>query len=221
MIVVHHLENSRSQRVLWMLEELGLPYEIRLYKRQPSLQAPDTLRAVHPLGKSPVISDGDLVIAESGAILEYLVERYGEGRFVPPAGSPDRLRYRYFLHYADGSLLPLLFLKIVFLKLPERVPFLMRPVAKAISDGADKALLGRQLAGHFAFLEGELKGREWFAGEFSAADVQMSFPLEAAGARGGLDRGRFPGLGGLLDRIHARPAYKRAIEKGGPYVQLK
>ena len=221
MIVVHHLENSRSQRVLWMLEELGLPYEIRLYKRQPSLQAPDELRAVHPLGKSPVITDGDLVIAESGAILEYLVERYGEGRFVPPAGSPDRLRYRYFLHYAEGSLMPLLFLKIVFMKLPERVPFLMRPVASAISAGADKALLGPQLASHFAFLEGELKGREWFAGDFSAADVQMSFPLEAAGARGGLDRARLPNLGALLDRIHARPAYKRAIEKGGPYVQLK
>src|SRR5258707_10090980 len=153
MIVVHHLNNSRSQRILWMLEELGLDYEIKPYQRKPSMQAPDSLRAVHPLGKSPVITDGDKTLAESGAILEYLAERYGKGRLTPPAGTPERLRYTYFLHSAEGSLMPLLFMKLVFTRLPERVPWAMRPVARMISAGADKALLGPQISNHFGFLE--------------------------------------------------------------------
>jgi len=172
MITVHHLNNSRSQRILWMLEELGLDYEVKLYQREPSMQAPASLRAVHPLGKSPVITDGGKTLAESGAILEYLVETYGNGRFTPPPGTPERLRYTYFLHYAEGSLMPLLFMKLVFTRLPERVPWAMRPVARMISAGADKALLGPQISNHFGFLEGELAGRDWFAGAlFSAADV--------------------------------------------------
>jgi glutathione S-transferase len=220
MITVHHLENSRSQRVLWMLEELGLDYEVRLYKREPTMQAPASLRAVHPLGKSPVITDGDRTLAESGAILEYLAETYGGGRLAPPVGSPERLRYTYFLHYAEGSLMPLLFMKLVFTRLPERVPWAMRPVARLISAGADKTLLGPQISSHFAFLEGELAEREWFAGTaFSAADIQMSFPLEAAEARTGLPR--LPRLKSFVQRIHDRPAYKRALEKGGPYTLLK
>ena len=171
MITVHHLENSRSQRVLWMLEELGLDYEVKLYKREPTMQAPESLRAVHPLGKSPVITDGDKMLAESGAILEYLVETYGNGRFAPKHGTPERLHYTYFLHYAEGSLMPLLFMKLVFNRLPERVPWAMRPVAKMISNGADKALLGPQITNHFAFLESELHKREWFTGaELTAAD---------------------------------------------------
>ncbi len=221
MITVHHLENSRSQRILWMLEELGLDYEVELYKREPTMQAPASLRAVHPLGKSPVITDGDKTLAESGAILEYLVETYGKGRFAPAIGTPERLNYRYFLHYAEGSLMPLLFMKLVFNRLPERVPALMRPVARMISAGADKALLGPQITNHFAFLEGELSRRDWFAGaDFSAADIQMSFPIEAANARIGF-AGRLPKLKAFIDRIEARPAYKRALEKGGPYTQLK
>jgi glutathione S-transferase len=221
MITVHHLENSRSQRVLWMLEELGLDYEVKLYKREPSMQAPASLRSVHPLGKSPVITDSGRTLAESGAILEYLVEAYGNGRFAPAPGTPERLHYTYFLHYAEGSLMPLLFLKLVFNKIPERVPWMMRPVAKAISTGADKTLLGPQITNHFAFLEGELAKREWFAGpEFTAADIQMSFPLEAADARVGF-AGRLPKLKGFVERIQARPAYKRALEKGGPYTLLK
>jgi glutathione S-transferase len=221
MITVHHLENSRSQRVLWMLEELGLAYEVRLYKREPTMQAPASLRAVHPLGKSPVISDGDITLAESGAILEYLVETYGNGQFVPPPGTPERLRYRYFLHYAEGSLMPLLFMKLVFNRLPERVPWAMRPVAKAISAGADQTLLTPQISNHFAFLESELGGRDWFAGkEFTGADIQMSFPIEAAAARAGLDA-KLPRLKDFVTRIQARPAYKRALEKGGPYTMLK
>ena len=221
MIVVHHLNNSRSQRILWMLEELGLDYEIKPYQREATMQAPASLRAVHPLGKSPVITDGDKTLAESGAILEYLSEAYGNGKFTPPPGSPERLRYTYFMHYAEGSLMPLLFMKLVFGQLPKRVPFYMRPVARAIAAGADKTLLGPQIANHFAFLEGELAHRDWFAGDtFSAADIQMSFPIEAAAARSPLFA-RLPKLKAFVDRIQARPAYKRAVEKGGAYEILK
>jgi glutathione S-transferase len=221
MIVVHHLENSRSQRILWMLEELDLPYEIKVYKREPSMAAPASLRAIHPLGKSPVIVDGERTVAESGAILEYLVETYGKGGFVPAAGTPERQRYTYFMHYAEGSLMPVLLLKLIFSRLPSRLPLLMRPVGRMIAGGADKALITPQFATHFAFLESELAGRDWFAGDtLTAADVQMSFPLDAASARAGLG-GRFPKLQGFLDRIHARPAYKRAIERGGVFALLK
>ena len=221
MITVHHLNNSRSQRILWALEELGVAYEIKRYEREPSMQAPASLRAVHPLGKSPVITDGDKTLAESGAILEYLAETYGEGRLKPAAGTPELLRYRYFLHYAEGSLMPLLFMKLVFGRLPSRVPFLMRPVAKAIAAGADKGLLNPQLGTHFMFLESELAQREWFAGaDFSAADIQMSFPLEASAARSPLFK-QLPKLSAFVQRIQARPAYKRALEKGGPYELMK
>lgn len=221
MIVVHHLNNSRSQRILWALEELGLDYQVKRYEREPSMQAPASLRAVHPLGKSPVITDGDKTLAESGAILEYLAETYGDGKLKPAAGTPEHLRYRYFLHYAEGSLMPLLFMKLVFGRLPSRVPFLMRPVAKAISAGADKALLNPQLGTHFMFLEGELQKSEWFAGAaFSAADIQMSFPLEASAARSPLFK-QLPKLSAFVQRIQVRPAYKRALEKGGPYELIK
>jgi len=217
MIVVHHLERSRSQRALWLLEELGLDYEIRRYARDPkTLRAPAALRAVHPLGKSPVISDGDKTLAESGAILEYLVETYGAGRFAPPPGAPERLRYRYFMHYAEGSLMSPLLMKLVFMRLPGGAPFLMRPFAKAISAKALASVVDPQIERHLDFLEGELADRPWFAGdEFSAADIQMSFPLEAAASRAGLDSRR-PRLFDFLRRIHARPAYQRAIAKGGP-----
>jgi glutathione S-transferase len=221
MIVVHHLNNSRSQRVLWLLEELGLDYEVKRYQREPSMQAPASLRQVHALGKSPVITDGDRTLAESGAILEYLTETYGKGRFVPQAGTPERLRYTYFMHYAEGSLMPLLVMKLIFSRIPSQVPALMRPVARMISNGVDRIRLEPQLAAHLAFLESELSQRDWFAGsEFSAADVQMSFPLEAAAARAGLGA-HLPKLSAFLDRIHERPAYKRAIERGGPYALLK
>ncbi|SKA35714.1 glutathione S-transferase [Enhydrobacter aerosaccus] len=222
MIVVHHLNNSRSQRILWMLEELGIPYEVKRYERDAAtMLAPASLRAVHPLGKSPVISDGDLVLAESGAILEYLADTYGGGKFAPAPGTPDRLRYSYFMHYAEGSLMPPLLMKLVFSRIPQRVPFFLRPAAKAIAAGVEKNLLGPQLRNHLSFLESELSKRDWFAGDsFSAADVQMSFPLEGASARTGLGAD-YPRLAAFLDRIHARPAYKKAIERGGPYALLK
>jgi glutathione S-transferase len=221
MITVHHLNNSRSQRILWMLEELGVPYEVKRYEREPSMLAPASLRAVHPLGKSPVISDGDKVLAESGAIIEYLGDTYGHGKLTPALGTPERLNYTYFLHYAEGSLMPLLFMKLVFGRIPSRLPFFMKPVGRAISNGANKTLLDPQIGNHFMFLESELSKRDWFAGpDFTAADIQMSFPLEAAAARAPLVR-QMPKLSAWLDRIHARPAYKRALDKGGPYELMK
>ena len=220
MIIVHHLNNSRSQRILWMLEELGVPYEVKRYEREPSMQAPASLRAVHPLGKSPVITDGDKTLAESGAIIEYLGDTYGPGKLAPALGTPERLHYTYFLHYAEGSLMPLLFMKLVFGRIPSRLPFFMRPVGRAISKGANKTLLDPQIGNHFMFLESELSKREWFAGpNFTAADIQMSFPLEAASARAPIIR-QMPKLSAWLDRIQARPAYKRALEKGGPYTLM-
>ena len=217
MLTVHHLNNSRSQRVLWLLEELDVPYEIVRYQRQPSMLAPKELRAIHPLGKSPVITDNGNTIAESGAIVEYIVDTYGNGRLIPPPKTPERLRYTYWLHYAEGSAMPLLLQKLLFTLAPKRVPGLLRPVIKPVFDKMLATLVDPQLRQHIGFWEGELSKSEWFAGnEFTAADVQMSFPLEAASARAGLDR-NYPKARAWLERIHARPAYNRALEKGGPY----
>jgi glutathione S-transferase len=221
MIVVHHLNNSRSQRILWLLEELGLDYEIRKYQRDPkTMLAPPELRAVHPLGKSPVISDGDTVVAESGAIVEHLTAR--ANALAPAPGSPERLHYTYFLHYAEGSLMPPLLLKLVFDRVENSpAPFFVRPIARAIANKVKDSFVLPQIRTHLDFLEGELGKRTWFAGSaFSAADIQMSFPLEAAAARGGLD-GRYPNLVAFLERIHARPAYRRALERGGKYDFVK
>jgi len=218
MLTVHHLNNSRSQRVLWLLEELGVPYEIVRYQRQANMRAPAELYAVHPLGKSPVITDQGNTIAESGAIVEYIVDSYGEGRLIPPAGTPERLRYSYWLHYAEGSAMPPLLLKLLFTLMPKRAPALLRPLVRKVSNQALTSLVNPQLKQHMAFWEAELGKSEWFAGdEMTAADIQMSFPLEAAAARAGLDQGH-PKAMAFLDRIHARPAYIRALEKGGPYT---
>ena len=219
MITVHHLNNSRSQRVLWLLEELGLEYEVRRYERDPvTMLAPPELRAVHPLGKSPVITEGDLVLAESGAIVEYLVETHGRGRLVPAPGTPQRLRYRFWLHYAEGSAMPPLLLKLVFDRIGKaKMPFFAKPVARAIAARAKDSFIQPQIDQHLDYMEAELGRSRWFAGdEFSAADVQISFPLEAAAARAGLDGSR-PRLMEFLARIHARPAYQRALARGGEY----
>jgi glutathione S-transferase len=217
MLTVHHLNNSRSQRVLWLLEELGVPYEIVRYQRQPDMRAPKELRAIHPLGKSPVISDNGNTIAESGAIVEYLVGTYGRGRLIPTQNTPERLRYTYWLHYAEGSAMQPLLLKLLFTLMPKRAPALLRPLVRKVSNQALTALVNPQIKQHMDYWEGELGKTEWFAGnEFTAADIQMSFPLEAAQARGGLEQGH-PKAMAFLERIHARPAYQRALEKGGPY----
>jgi glutathione S-transferase len=220
MITVHHLENSRSQRVLWLLEELGLQYRVKRYARDARTKlAPASLRQVHPLGKSPVITDGALTVAESGAIIEYLVGRHGAASGLLPAeGTPERLRYLYWLHYAEGSAMPPLLLSLVFRKMPEaRMPFFMRPVVRGIATKAQQSFIRPQLALHLDFMEAELGRSEWFAGAtFTAADIQMSFPVEAAGAAALLGEAR-PRLQAFLERIAARPAYQRALKKGGPY----
>jgi glutathione S-transferase len=219
MITVHHLNNSRSQRVLWLLEELGLPYEIKHYQRNAkTMLAPPELLQVHPLGKSPVITDGDVTVAESGAIIEYLVERYGNGRLVPPVGSPEKLRWRYWMHFAEGSAMPPLLMKLVFTTIERtKMPFFIKPIAKGISQKVQGTMVDPNLKRQLDFMEAELGKSEWFAGaDFSAADIQMSFPLEASAQRAGLDASR-PKLMAFLKRIHARPAYQRALERGGPY----
>ena len=219
MIIVHHLNNSRSQRVLWLLEELGLPCEIEKYERDAkTMLAPPALLKVHPLGKSPVITDDGTTVAESGAIVEYLVERYGNGRLAPAIGTPERLRWRYWLHFAEGSAMPPLLLKLIFERIKVApMPFFAKPIARGLSNKVLGAMVEPNLKRQLDFMEGELGKSEWFAGnEFSAADIQMSFPVEAAAQRAGLDASR-PKLMAFLKRIHARPAYKRALERGGPY----
>jgi glutathione S-transferase len=205
MIIVHHLENSRSQRVLWLLEELEIHYEVRRYERNPkTMRAPPELRRIHPLGRSPIIEDQGRAIVETGAVVEYLVEK-AEGRLGPPANRDAVLRYRQFLHYAEGSMMPPLFGLLIV----NRLGLLGKP--------ARAPILG-MLGEHFDYLERELTERPWFAGEvFTAADIMMSFPLEAARSRGGLGSER-PNLADWLERIHARPAYAAALQKGGPYA---
>jgi glutathione S-transferase len=205
MITVHHLENSRSQRVLWMLEELGLPYEVRRYERNPkTMLAPPELKAVHPLGKSPVIEDDGHVVAETGAIVEYLVEK-ADGRLGTPAHRADALHYRFWLHYAEGSLMPPLLLKLVL----SRIPLFGKAALKRVQPMIDV---------HLDYVEAELAKRPWFAGaEMTAADIMMSFPLEAARARAGLGASR-PATLAWLAKIHARPAYQAALARGGPYA---
>ena len=219
MVVVHHLNNSRSQRVLWLLEELGVEYQVKRYERNAkTLLAPPELLAVHPLGKSPVIVDGAVTVAESGAIVEYLVDRYGAGRLIPPVGTAERLRYTYWLHYAEGSAMPPLLLKLVFDRVAKApVPWPISAVARRIAGTVQHTFVGPQLKRHLDYMEAELAAHAWFAGEqFTAADVHMSFPLEAAASRAGLNSSR-PHSMAFLDRIHARDAYERALKRGGPY----
>ncbi len=226
MIVVHHLNNSRSQRVLWLLEELGVAYEVKRYERDAAtMLAPASLRAVHPLGKAPVITDGITdggpPVAESGAILEYLLDRYDAAaphRLAPAPGTPERLRFTYWLHYAEGSAMPPLLLKLIFDRIETSpMPFFVKPIARGIAGKVKATFIAPQLKTHLDYMESELTKAEWFAGsDFSAADIQMSFPLEAARSRAGLDASR-PKLMAFLERIHARPAYRRALERGGKY----
>ena len=218
MLTVHHLNNSRSQRVLWLLEELGVPYEIVRYQRQPDMRAPKELRAIHPLGKSPVVTDNGNTIAESGAIAEYIVGTYGNGRLIPAANTPERLRYTYWLHYAEGSAMSPLLMKLVFDRIETSpMPFFAKPIARGISRKVKTAMIEPNLKRHLDHMERELTKSEWFAGdEFSAADIQMSFPVEASALRAGLDSSR-PKLMTFLKKIHARPAFRRALERGGPY----
>ena len=220
MIVVHHLENSRSQRVLWLLEELDVPYELQRYQRDAkTMLAPPELVRVHPLGKSPVVTDDGITVAESGAIIEYLLEPYGAGRLQPTPGSEEARRLRYWLHFAEGSAMPPLLLKLIFDRIGsgDGAPFFAKPIARGIAAKVKGLMIEPNLKRQLDFMEAELGRSEWFAGnEFSVADVQMSFPVEAAAQRAGLDASR-PKLLEFLKKIHARPAYQRALERGGPY----
>lgn len=220
-ITVHHLDNSRSQRILWLLEELGLEYSIREWKRDPeTMRAPAELKDVHPLGKAPVVQIGERVYAESGAILETLVERYDtEGRFTPN-DLEGREELRFWLHYAEGSLMAPLLVKLIVGKMRgDSVPFFVRPVAKGIADKIDGTFTDAEITKHFAFIEAHLSSREWFAaGQLTAADVQMSFPMEAGLARAGIPIG--PGTRAWMERIQKRPAYQKALEKGGGFKGL-
>lgn len=219
MIIVHHLADSRSQRVLWLLEELGLEYEVRRYERDPrTMLAPAELKTVHPLGKSPVLDDGDVRVAETGAIIEHLLDTYGQGRLRPASGTPERRRFTYWLHYAEGSAMTPLLLKLVFSQLPKRAPGLVRPVVNGIVKAAYRRFIDPQIETHADYWNGELAATGWFAGpEFTAADVMMSYPLEAAASRLAVAENR-ANIAGFLKRIHARPAYQKALRRGGTYA---
>jgi len=220
MLVVHHLENSRSQRILWLLEELGLDYEIRHYKRDAATGlAPPELREVHPLGKSPVVTDDGVTIAESGLIVEYLIEKYGDGRLAPARGTPEHLHYRYWLHYAEGTFMPLMIIALILNRIETApMPFFIRPIAAKIAGKVWDGYAGPNIELNLDFLEQQLGASPWFCGEqMTGADIMMSFPVEAAAARLELAED-YPALSGFLGRIKALPAYVRAIEKGGPYI---
>jgi glutathione S-transferase len=219
MIVLHHLENSRSQRILWLLEELGAEYEIRRYQRNPETSlAPPELLGVHPLGKSPVISDGHTTVAESGAIVEYLVEKFDHGRLRPAAGTAERLAYTYWLHYAEGTFMPLMVISLIMGRIESaQMPFFVKPVARGIVAKVRGNYLDPNVKRNLDFMEATLAQSTWFCGdELTAADIQMSFPLEAAEVRSNL-KAHYPGLAACLQRMRARPAYQAALEKGGPY----
>lgn len=219
MITVHHLENSRSQRVLWLLEELGLEYEVKRYERNKKTNlAPESLKAVHPLGKSPVISDGQQIVAESGVITEYLIHRYGEDSMRFEIGSQQWLDATYWMHYAEGSLMPLMVMKLIFSQVKKApMPFFVKPVAKGISNKVIQSYVQPNIDTHLEFINNHLKDKNWFVGEsLSGADIQMIFPLEAASARANV-KTQYPEIQRYLNQVHDRPAYKRGLETGGPY----
>ena len=218
MLTVHHLENSRSQRILWLLEELGLEYEIKHYKRDKKTSlGPPELRAIHPLGKSPVITDGDVTVAESGLIVEYLIETYGNGGLMPATGTPEHMQYRYWMHYAEGTLMPLMLVSLLLSKIEEApVPFFIKPVTKGIAAKAMAAYAGPNIKLNLDYLEETLQESPWLCGdEMTGADIMLSFPIEAAATRTSLSS--YPALMAFHQRIRVLPAYQRAIEKGGPY----
>ena len=220
MLTVHHLENSRSQRILWLLEELGIDYEIERYGRDKRTSlAPPELLDIHPLGKAPIVVDDGVTVAESGAIIEYLVNKYDDGSLLPEQGTPERLAYTYWLHYAEGTLMPLMLLSLVMARI-EQAPLLVRPIARAISGQVRSGYLDPNIKRNLDFVEETLTESTWLCGaSLTAADIQMSFPLEAAEIRTNLKR-EYPHCADFLDRIRSRPAYKAALDRGGHYELL-
>lgn len=219
MITLHHLENSRSQRILWLLEELEADYEIKIYKRDPVTSlAPKSLEKIHPLGKSPVITDGDVTVAESGAIVEYLMDNYSDGRLRPADDAQAKRDYTYYMHYAEGTMMPLLIIALLLNRVDTaKMPFFIKPIAKGITGKIRDSYLDRNLAANMAFMEAELTRKAWFTGaQLTAADIQMSFVLEGLAVSIDLSA-NFPKMAQFLERCHAMPAYKRGLERGGPY----
>jgi glutathione S-transferase len=218
MLTVHHLENSRSQRILWLLEELGVDYEIERYGRDKKTSlAPPELKDIHPLGKAPVVVDGDVTIAESGAIIEYLVYEYDDGGLQPEEGTPEWLAYKYWLHYAEGTFMPLMIISLILNRIDTASPFFVRPIAKGITTTVRLSYLNANIKRNLEFMEQSLTESTWFCGNrFTAADVQMSFALEAAEVRTDLSN-EYPHLADFLQTIRARPAYKQALDRGGHY----
>ena len=226
MLTVHHLETSRSHRILWLLEELGVPYKLKVYKRDPKTRlAPPALKKVHPLGKSPVVTDEGETFAESGAIIEYLVERYGSeavgelAHLAPRAGTAEQRQCRFWMHYAEGSLMNWMVMKLVFMSIPTQpMPFFVRPIARAICNGVQAKLIDPNLDTALSFIEEHLSQHTWFAGkQLTMADFQMSFAVEAALSRS-KTVSAYPQLQAYADRLRARPAYQRAVQKGGPVI---
>lgn len=220
MLTIHHLENSRSQRILWLLEELGVDYGIKTYKRDKETSlAPPELTAIHPLGKSPIVTDGDTTVAESGAIIEYLVQKFDDGSLLPAAGSRERQAYTYWLHYAEGSFMPLMIVSLITGRIENSpVPFFLRPVTRRIAAKVRSGYLDPNVQRHLRFMDNTLGKSTWFCGdELTAADIQMSFAVEAAEVRTNLSA-EFPNLRRFLEQMRARPAYQTALKKGGPYA---
>ena len=223
MIVLHHLANSRSQRILWLLEELEVPYEIKRYERDSkSGLAPPELLSVHPLGKSPVITDGEVTVAESGAIIEYLVEKFDDGKLRPPAGTSERRAYTYWMHYAEGTFMPFMVLSLILRRIETApMPFFIKPIARSIADKARSNYLDRNVRRNLEFMEEALETSIWFVGDtLTAADIQMSFALECAEVGNNL-RQDYPKLADFLARMRQRPAYQAALRKGGPYELME
>ncbi|MAA76253.1 MAG: glutathione S-transferase [Salinisphaeraceae bacterium] len=221
MLTVHHLENSRSQRILWLLEEIGLDYAVERYERDPkTMLAPASLKKVHSLGRSPVITDGDEVIAETGAIIDYLIEDKSDGALSPERGTPAWRRYNHFLHYAEGSLMPLLVMKLITSVLGKKpTPLLFRPMGGLVGLGMQKQFIDPRIRQNLEYLDAQLGDADWFVeNRLTGADIMLSFPLEASKARGGL--AQFPRLIAYVDRFQALPGYQRALERGGPYAIL-
>ena len=209
-MILHHLEQSRSIRIIWALEELELEYEVKYYKRKPNFSAPESLKAIHPLGKAPILTDGDLTIAESAVILDYLQSKYDAEQKFKPTEPQDVLQYNYWMHYAEGSLMPLLVMSLVMSKVPEQTPLLLKPVAKKIAEGVQVGFVQTRLRDHLDFLEHHLQTHQYFAGEFSFADIQMSFPMIAIQQR---LKGKYPAIQTYVERLQQRPAYMRAKAK--------
>lgn len=210
MITLHHLEQSRSLRIIWALEELGLEYQIKYYKRKPNFSAPDSLKAIHPLGKAPILTDGELTIAESAVILEYLQSTYDTESQFKPQDQATLQQYNYWMHYAEGSLMPLLVMNLVMSKVSDQVPFLIKPIAKKITQGVQVGFINPRLGDHIPFIEQYLKQHDYFAGDFSFADIQMSFPIIAMQQR---IKGQYAEMQTYAERLQQRPSFIRAKAK--------